>query len=310
MKFNLKAIVATMAISAVSIFTAGCNPVDNVKGWVDQIFCKHETTEIVEAVAPTCTEDGYTEYERCVDCGKEVVKGAVIEATGHTIEVTKGYAATCETMGLTDKKTCSVCEEVLEEAKRIPVLGHKKKDVKEQAATCTEDGHTAGVICENGCGTIYSGYETIPAGHTYEGDRCTACGAGISAAELKEGASYTNYTVRLKYDAATTESKLRSVFGYYDGEFALAFDDVEGEDIFVGVGLVIEEDSFSCELFCSGLYEDYDTEIVILSGLSDHVEDFGLIYIPNSNKVSGFTKAQLDVLYDIIEFIGPESGSI
>lgn len=210
MKFNLKAIVATMAISAISIFTVGCSPVDNVKGWVDQIFCKHENTEIVEAVAPTCAEDGYTEYEKCVDCGKEVIKGAVIETTGHTIEITKGYAATCTTMGLMDKKTCTVCEEVIEEAKRIPVLGHKKKEVKAVAATCTEAGHTAGVICEHGCGTIFSGYETIPAkGHTYTNGLCEDCGAGISAADLEKGVDYTGYMVRPKYDYDYVETLLK-----------------------------------------------------------------------------------------------------
>ena len=128
MKKGLKKALLGIGLSVMTLGASalvGCSPVDDVKGWVDQLVCKHETKEIVEAVAPTCTEDGYSEFERCVDCGKEVTKGVVIEATGHTIEVIKGYAATCTTMGLTDKKTCAVCEEVIEEAKILPALGYE-----------------------------------------------------------------------------------------------------------------------------------------------------------------------------------------
>ena len=235
MKKGLKKALLGIGLSVMTLGTsalAGCNPVEGVKSWVDQIFCPHETKEIVEAVAPTCTEDGYTEYEKCTNCGKEVTKGAKIEATGHTIEVTKGYAATCTTMGLTDKKTCTVCEEVIEEAKTIPALGHKKKEVKAVAATCTEDGHTAGVICENGCGTIYSGYEIIPAGHTYENDLCKVCGAGISAADLKVGVDYTGYTVRPKYDYDYVENLLNEG-SVPSGELFLNFS--EKEDLYVTV---------------------------------------------------------------------------
>ena len=219
--------VMTLGASAL----AGCSPVEDVKGWVDQLFCKHETREIVEAVDPTCTEDGYTEYEKCVDCGKEVTKGAVIEATGHTIKVTKGYAATCTTLGMTDEEKCTVCGEVIEEAKRIPVLGHKKKEVKAVAATCTEAGREAGVICENGCGTVYSGCEIIPAkGHTYENDLCKDCGAGISAADLQEGVDYTGYTVKPRYDYDDVETLLNETSVPY-GELTLYFS--ENEDLFV-----------------------------------------------------------------------------
>lgn len=248
MKFNLKAIVATLAISAVSIFTVGCNPVEGVKGWVDQLFCKHETKEIVAAVEPTCTEDGYTEYEKCTECGKEVTKGAKLEATGHTIVVEKGYAATCTTLGLTDGKKCSVCEEVIEEAKYIPVLGHKKVEVKEKAATCTEAGHTAGVICGNGCGAVYSGYETLPAlGHVYKSGTCEVCEYDFRLTDFEKLVDYTGSTISLKYDAQTMESKLNSLFPNYDDGWLIEFyfRSVNGEEMRMEIFFASEGVDFS-----------------------------------------------------------------
>ena len=147
MKKCLKKTLLSLGLSVMTLGVSslvGCSPVDDVKGWVDQIFCPHETKEIVEAVAPTCTEDGYTECEKCVDCGKEVTKGAKIEATGHTIEVMKGYAATCTTLGMTDKKACTVCEEVIEEAKIIPAKGHAY-----EYGVCKDCGATDGDVLES-----------------------------------------------------------------------------------------------------------------------------------------------------------------
>lgn len=44
---------------------------------------KHENTEVRNAKAPTCTEDGYSGDIYCVDCGKLVQEGTVIPATNH-----------------------------------------------------------------------------------------------------------------------------------------------------------------------------------------------------------------------------------
>lgn len=118
MKKGIKKAVLSIGLSVMTLGAsafAGCSPVEDVKGWVDQIFCKHETRKIVEAVAPTCTEDGYTEYEKCLECGKEVTKGQVVKATGHkNVETVKGFEATCSKLGKTDQKTCLDCGEVLE----------------------------------------------------------------------------------------------------------------------------------------------------------------------------------------------------
>ena len=40
-------------------------------------------TQVVGAVAATCTQDGYTGDEVCKTCGETVTKGEVVKATGH-----------------------------------------------------------------------------------------------------------------------------------------------------------------------------------------------------------------------------------
>ncbi|MBQ2920074.1 MAG: S-layer homology domain-containing protein, partial [Oscillospiraceae bacterium] len=45
--------------------------------------CEHENTEVVNAKAATCTEDGYTGDIYCSDCGEKIGTGEVIPALGH-----------------------------------------------------------------------------------------------------------------------------------------------------------------------------------------------------------------------------------
>lgn len=45
--------------------------------------CEHSETETVDAVAPTCTEKGYTGDQVCTNCGAIRVKGEVLPAKGH-----------------------------------------------------------------------------------------------------------------------------------------------------------------------------------------------------------------------------------
>lgn len=53
------------------------------------------TTETVNYIAPTCTEDGYTGDEVCTVCGETVSTGEVIAATGHSY----GDDNTCDNCG-------------------------------------------------------------------------------------------------------------------------------------------------------------------------------------------------------------------
>lgn len=116
------------------------------------------------AVAPTCTENGYTPYT-CSKCGavEKNRSGAAedVPALGHkdkTPVEENRVEATCEKDGSYDEVTyCSVCgKKVKTEKKTIPALGHDvKKDapVLTKAATCQADGKTY-QICDRCKGEV------------------------------------------------------------------------------------------------------------------------------------------------------------
>ena len=181
MKKGLKKVLLGIVLSVMTLgalLLAGCSPVSDLRDQVDQLFCSHETTKIVKAVAPTCTEDGYTGIKKCVDCGKELTKGAVIKATGHNVKETKGYAATCETDGFTGGVKCENCDYAVS-GEIIPALGHSYDDgAVTKEATCETDGEKT-FTCATCEGTKV---ESIAAtGHTFEDGTCTVCGATENA---------------------------------------------------------------------------------------------------------------------------------
>ena len=119
---------------------------------------KHEYQENV--VAPTCTEEGYT--EKTCECG-DVQKVDVVPALGHNYgEWTITKEPTETEKGLKEKE-CSVCGDTVTE--EIPVLEHTHKyNEKVVEPTCTEEGYTE-KTCE--CGDVQK-VDVVPAlGHNY-----------------------------------------------------------------------------------------------------------------------------------------------
>ncbi len=81
--------------------------------------CKHEKFTLENAVAATCTEDGYSGDKTCLDCQK-VIKGKTVKMLGHSFDdgvVTK--EATCVSTGVLTS-TCTRC--LLETTSTIPQL--------------------------------------------------------------------------------------------------------------------------------------------------------------------------------------------
>ena len=221
---------AVVAISATSVFAVGCSGTS----WIDQLFCDHETTEIVEMVEPTCTEAGYTEYERCVDCGKEITEGKEIPAEGHTLKTIAGYDATCTKMGLSDGKECTVCGETVEKQKYVAAKGHTIETVQGKDATCTETGMTDGQACKD-CGKVYVAQEEIPAkGHSVdENGNCTVCGNRtlIKGADLKAGDDLTGFKIRPVDGFEEKIAALGEVSGTLNMEIGNVSPSPDGEDI-------------------------------------------------------------------------------
>ena len=77
------------------------------------------TPEEVDAVAPTCTEDGNEAGTICSECGEPISNAAIIPATGHTERIIPAVAPTDTTPGKTEGKECSVCEAILVRPKTV-----------------------------------------------------------------------------------------------------------------------------------------------------------------------------------------------
>ena len=90
--------------------------------------CIHSNTELRNAVAATCTEEGYTGDTYCVDCGELIAEGEIISAKGHNEVLRNAKSATCTEEGYTGDTYCAVCDLLLEEGTVIPAKGHEYQD--------------------------------------------------------------------------------------------------------------------------------------------------------------------------------------
>ena len=128
----------------------------------------HSLTKVINKTDATCTEDGYTGDTVCAICGKEITKGEVILAKGHTEVIDPAVAPTCTEPGKTEGRHCSVCNAIIVAQKEIPAKGHTEEIVPGKASTCTETGLTDGVRCSV-CGVVITPQTEIPAtGHKWD----------------------------------------------------------------------------------------------------------------------------------------------
>ena len=133
----------------------------------------HSLTKVINKKDATCTENGYTGDTVCAICGKEITKGEVILAKGHTEVIDPAVAPTCTEPGKTEGKHCSVCNAIIVAQTEIPATGHTEKTVVGKPATCTETGLTDGISCSV-CGTVIKAQEEIPAkGHSWDEGKIT-----------------------------------------------------------------------------------------------------------------------------------------
>lgn len=148
---------------------------------------EHGATELRNATAATCTEDGYTGDVYCTVCDELLSKGSVIESKGHEETSVAAVDATCENTGLSRGTKCAVCGAWIERQSVIVPLGHEDADEDGAcdrcgtdmssvctheydslvtAPSCTEDGYTT-YTCSK-CGHSYQSNPTEATGHSWD----------------------------------------------------------------------------------------------------------------------------------------------
>lgn len=143
--------------------------------------CDHNSVTAVNAVAPSCTEDGIKAHYHCQDCdlffSDEACTTGLHEedtidpATGHSIKTVAEKNASCTEDGIKAHYHCTACgklfsdeagtTEVTEDKLVIPATGHVSKVIPGKAATYDATGLTDGEVCEK-CGTVLVEQEEIP----------------------------------------------------------------------------------------------------------------------------------------------------
>ncbi len=116
--------------------------------------CTHEHTELRNAKAATCSEEGYTGDTVCIDCDATLSVGSTIAKLAHTTALQNYQAATCTATGYTGDTVCTVCGETVKTGSLIPTTDHTYVKTSETATeiiyTCTVCGATKTVPISQG----------------------------------------------------------------------------------------------------------------------------------------------------------------
>lgn len=119
---------------------------------------------------PTCTENGWDEYESCDRC--DYTTCVEIPALGHDLVHHEAQAPTCTENGWDEYDTCSRCNYTTYD--KIPALGHDLVHHDAKAPNCTEIGWEEYDTCSRCDYTTY--VEMSALGHDYVDGVCSRCG--------------------------------------------------------------------------------------------------------------------------------------
>ena len=172
------------------------------------------TAVVIEAIEPTCTENGYTEGSYCSECNEQLIIPEEIPATGHSVYEDERVESTCKDKGLTVGYHCGVCGEVLQKQEELPLKEHTYTDeydefcnvcgferdalcahlnmeiIPGKDSTCHEIGYTDGFKCQK-CGEILTAQEVIDKKEHIESDKITV----IAPTKTEDGTYYTECTL-------------------------------------------------------------------------------------------------------------------
>lgn len=134
--------------------------------------CQVHTFETVKGQSPTCTEEGWGDYQRCMYCSYNTKADNMLPPAGHKYGewvVTK--ESTCQENGA-EVETCKICDHTETRAAALVEHNYIQKVTK---PTCEARGFTT-FTCSV-CGFVKYGEYVAALGHDFSnGYRCTRCG--------------------------------------------------------------------------------------------------------------------------------------
>ena len=159
------------------------------------------------AKAPTCTEIGWDDYDRCIRCGYTTRKELPAQ---HDLKQHAAKTPTCTEKGWNAYETCSRCDHTTR--KELPALNHNLKQHAAKAPTCTEKGWDAYKTCSR---CDYTTYAELPAlnhalvQHDAQAATCTEIGWDAYKTCSRLGCNYTTYQEipALKHDLVHHDAK-------------------------------------------------------------------------------------------------------
>ncbi len=251
--------------------------VSNALTVIDHV-CTADMLTAVEAVDPTCTEDGNAAYYVCDECGtkyvdeamSEIIPDVIVPALGHTqgeVVVENEVAADCVNDGSYDEVVyCTVCgEELSRDTITEDALGHTEGQVvveNEVAADCVNDGSYDEVVYCTVCGEELSR------------DTITVDALGhVEAEAVKENISSTTCTEPGSYDQVIycsvcgEELSRETVTGQAPGH-------AEGEVVIENevAATCTEEGSYDEVIYCSVCDEELSRDTITVDALGHEYE--------------------------------------
>ena len=155
--------------------------------------CRHEHTETLDPVDPTCEEEGCTGTTVCTECGEIIEGGEIIPAKGHTPAPADRKEPTADEDGHEEGVVCSECGEIISGCETIEKTGsgdddsdgdgisdkRKDADPDDDVIVIKDPGLPGYVIIQTGSGDSEKQIVIKPV-KGRDGDKCPWCDDDMS----------------------------------------------------------------------------------------------------------------------------------
>ena len=188
---------------------------------VETIPAEHQSEQIVEGRAATCTETGLTDGKKCTACGTVTLEQTIIDALDHDYEGVITTAPTCTDNGIMTYTCKNDTNHTY--TGEVEALDHDYEGVITTAPTCTDNGIMT-YICKNDANHTYT-TSVQRYSHNIENGKCTLCqGKSVSTVADLKNISYGLSGKYILVNDIHLEGISWTPIGYSGAPFAGSFD--------------------------------------------------------------------------------------